>query len=851
MNEYVNDDARHATTAGRAGVVVLAASLVILVLSVPGLAGATRERPDAPAGEGPRFPPNARELAKPLPEPSSEAEREASQDAYADLGGEESGELAEDSFPKAFEAVRASLPEPAGVLDYRGKHSALVETGPNDRTALLDSSVPLRIREDGGPRRVDLALEETPDGYEPGRAAVPVSVPDQLEEGIEVGEEGLSITVDHALPAGEARPIADGAAVLYREAAKDTDLIVAPSPAGVELFTQIRSAESPEEFELPLELPAGARLEPTDKGGAKIVRGEQRADILAPLAFDADGVSVRARMRIEGNALVLSVSHREADPRYPILVDPPVEYFPWYQAGDPFGLNDGIWRSFQTPGVNHYVAANTTRQDMGLWVQSYPGTYPYNSHGGWAYAVPHSSITSDGSSPNPSKTSAYVTQAGFSPIWHWVYWQQGHWNPFVQLCIVDATNNACLYDYNNPPRSYFSYWGGYPWGPSTVVLDNIQGNQQAEQVAFDHPSDANAYNPSQLWTRVGGVNITMADGEVPTVTPSHSMVGGGSFPSGWTNSTATARVAVAAQDGGLGLKSVRVKLGCNANGQGCSSSPAAKGMPPVGSSSGQCVGTKREGICPQTTPSPVPSWDYSLASIPEGLSYGLPSATDALDKVSPTGQGRWELRVDRSPPTATVDGSLFANKDNVRADRGYELNLAAVDGSLASPGQMRSGVKTLEVFVDDEEAPRFTQTQSCPSQNGSCPMNATWRVPPGEFIGGLHTIRVVSKDMVDNVNNSVQQFTISAIGDEDEPQVALVTSLPGLDGTTPLQVTATDLGPVPSGVTHLEVYAGEELIGTFDQECPNGGCSMQKTLTLAPDQSPALVDIVAMADDQA
>jgi hypothetical protein len=79
--------------------------------------------------------------------------------------------------------------------------------------------------------------------------------------------------------------------LFYANVATDIDFLAAPLPTGVETFSQVRSAASPEQEEFKVDLPAGAKLEALpDSGGAAVVRdGKRIAHIAPPTGSDADG----------------------------------------------------------------------------------------------------------------------------------------------------------------------------------------------------------------------------------------------------------------------------------------------------------------------------------------------------------------------------------------------------------------------------------------------------------------------------------------------------------------------------------------------------------------------------------
>jgi hypothetical protein len=93
--------------------------------------------------------------------------------------------------------------------------------------------------------------------------------------------------------------------------------------------------------------------------------------------------------------------------------------------------------------------------------------------------------------------------------------------------------------------------------------------------------------------------------------------------------------------------------------------------------------------------------------------------------------------------------------------------------------------------------------------------------------------------------------------DDDEAVLSAQVGAPDAGGNTPLVIHATDgapvgsLRPTGSGVQRVEVLVGGELVKTYEQPCPGGGCPFDQTYVLSPERSPATNEITVIAYDGA
>src|SRR4029077_4120387 len=123
-------------------------------------------------------------------------------------------------------------------------------------------------------------------------------------------------------PEGRTATNVGGDFAFYPEVSKDSDLIVTPTPQGVETMVDLRSPEAPTETTYELALPSGAELQADGQGGAEVVEAGQTTVVIpAPTAIDAAGNAVATELSVAADALTVTVKPIPST-AFPALVDP-------------------------------------------------------------------------------------------------------------------------------------------------------------------------------------------------------------------------------------------------------------------------------------------------------------------------------------------------------------------------------------------------------------------------------------------------------------------------------------------------------------------------------------------------
>jgi len=705
-----------------------------------------------------------------LASPAMVEERELSQTEYVGVSDGAAEDLALDEFGSLLRGSLSGLGLEA-MADGRpverivDDHTAILGATGDKPAVLLESGVPLRaLADDGEKAPVDLSLEQTADGYEPANSVVDVSLPAELSDGIDVGPVGFDMA-----GSSEGEPSGEGGGddwMFYANSEVDTDVAITPLVNGAEVFWQLRSPRAAEELTLDVDVPEGALLAPTDDGGAVVTRDGQRLTVVQPpMAVDAQGQDVPARLEVVGDGLVVSVAHRNADLAYPILVDPVIQNNwtagSWYDQ-DPDSLADlADWFvSYDGVGAGAYIqtlgcyldpcdAAARTGYDpelpdgLHIYVRTLT-TYPA-SWAEWAYDTPG--------------TSTQIVDSGLQA---WYHRRGASQNPYMFTGIWSSGANSWV----GTPGAYYQDMAGQT---VTHAGGGSVAGPQYLTFGFKTPTSVN-HGP---WKDgyIGAASIALSDPEAPAIaspqlyrlepnaTPGQPAVWT-ARTSRWVKEGDDLAIRANTTDPGLGIKNLQLQ------GPGISDA-----IDPG------CIGNN-DVPCPGNIPATEGSqFNFTLGSAtPEGDNTATITALDPIGHTTSVGTS---VKVDNTRPVVPdPTGSLWANRE-ITAGSGlpalapgtYPINVTASDPNMstntAKPG---SGIEKIEVKVDG-----YTEkSTTCGGGGGGC--STSWTYDTSEF-SGRHRIDVVATDLAGNTN-ARKSFVVNgpARGDLVYPVDGEVTS---------------------------------------------------------------------------
>ena len=681
------------------------------------------EVPAPSASELAAFEDEQREHAEWLESPEAKHQRETSQSAYTSLTAGEAQALLVEAFPQQLKALNADPARVLSTLEVEkplGTYGALVSDEEGE-SAILNSSVPVQSDLGGqGKEPVDLALEQSGSSFVPQNPITEVELPGSAEEPIQL-QSGIEIELPTSDDHG-AEPLGD-MNLFYPETETATDTLVAPKAGGVEVFEQLRSPESPERFSFALNLPKEAKLRMSEAGGAEIVAssGKTIGEVRPPSATDAQGATVPVTTSIEGDSLVLEVSHRSREVAYPVLLDPE-----WVTDTTSFGE----WTPSLNSGYEYYLNNNWSSLDAISRGHYY---YPANTHGQWAWGA--------------YGTTAYIAAATFSPV-----------DYIVHTCQT--------YEPHGYIGLYNPGWGGYDalgiWatgaseGPYETGWKGNTGTRDAIIGIGTSGAGVEIGCAHELY--VGGYSIQEKDPEAPTV---NSATG---IPGGWAKEFT---VTPHASDPGLGVKAITLSpegSSPHTNSQGC-----------TGANGSRCPGSWETSFgfsyfFEGERSASVTAYDPLGPDVASHVSASYPFTT-RLDRQKP--EVKLEGEFTQALEEAEEEGE--GKKAPALHLPVYNLKIEATDKAnegnpKTEPKARRSGVKNIAVFLDGKEMKVPWEAQGCSGPEYSCPMVKTYPVPMDEVQGGgVHHLKVVATDQVGNEREEEINFEyFPATGMKDE-----------------------------------------------------------------------------------
>jgi Putative amidase domain len=628
------------------------------------------------------------------------------------------------------------------VVKFLDDNVARVNPPGSDQSALVQSTIPLRDQNDNGQLKpIDLSVGDAAGHLEPANPLVDVTLPNDASQPMELqgADVGVSLQSPEAAVA-QATPFGDGK-LFYHEAAKDTDLIVAPVSQGFELMAQVRSPDAPEGLSLRVSLPQGATLQQVDEGVEVTHSGERIALITAPVAVDAAGRGLATRLTVaDADHLNLIVEHRSSATEYPVLVDPVTEDWTnhswqwhnntnkggWWDTSWAPGGYSAPWTSFGSPASHSIAGYNNW--GGGLYAQAGSGWQIGQGNGAqWVYNT---------------LGTAYIKSANLTTINFARNGENNYDRPYAFWGVYSTPNED--WGHNGDNETPLTAWSGTGLTSANWQAANLTEDDQVNEVVFGMGNSAARINSQKLTAArtasLGGITIVVGDAEAATV---DNVTQSPEAPLDWTDSyqgSATVSASDGDPDNGYGLGVYSIGL----------STPTPSGEswtyaygPPAPNYKNACDGT-RGNPCPATL---TRTLTYNTAQMAEGVDTVGVKATDAAGKSDPEATDQWEVKVDHTPPVLTdVSGSL-------KNGTGGDLHIHATDGDPSGPpSSARSGVASVELLIDGQVAQVLDHggpqsgswTQTC--DEDSCAMDVNAKLDPFQYSDGNHQFAVRATD---------------------------------------------------------------------------------------------------------
>lgn len=643
------------------------------------------------------------------------------------------GELEPERFVSNYAAVVpvSSLPEEPGQSE-----EGLAAEHP-DTPVLLESTLPLRTEDASGEEEaVDLGLEHSEGELQPENPLAEVGVPEQLGEGISLDGPEVEVTIAGA-PEDKVPTDSGGEFAFYPEVAEDTDLIVTPTPQGVETMTDIRSPEALMRTTYELSLPAGAELRATGEGGAEVVEGGRATLMIpAPTAVDAAGDPVQTELGVSDGSIVVTTTPNPST-AYPILVDPT-----YITEGWRWTLNHESMAAWSPNSTNTSAFMWASAE---LWASQYPGLDLSSGFGGnaavgtqanWEYWVPRyrEDLADFGSSP-----SSWVYQMSTEGVQFHEYGNNANY-PALVIGLVNPENGWQSTGVHYGGQGELTNWN--EWFP----FENKNGQTTTKGADMNLVTYEAEYPSKRRDTYMADAYIAVVDEDAPVIKQLNP-------PSHWLNTTPET-IPFKFEDKGLGVRSAGISFdGSALPGWGfdllCSATTASPCPRRARSSTPELKGEAQTALA------------YYPGSLPTGIDTLTVTAGDVMWGLGiggHTASGEVVVKVDHTAPEVTLSGSLTEQGTLGTHRPTYALKVNAKDGTEAAP---QSGVKKVEVLVDGKKVAMPEEAEwepDCLTEN--CHLNDEWLMNASEYGTGPHEVKVVATDAVGNTTTRTLQVEL-------------------------------------------------------------------------------------------
>ena len=600
---------------------------------------------------------------------------------HTDLSRDEAEELLTSVFPSVLDE-QAGVYADLEVDAFRSDYVAVVPPpDPGMAPGLISSLLPLRTEgENGAKEVVDLDLEHVGADLQPANPLVDLSIPANLNEGINLPEVGVGIGLDSAATRS-ASIVTDGAA-FYPNVAEESDFSVVAIPTGVETLTQLRSAAAPTSQTYTLDLPQGAQLEETEDGGAIVRRnGNPLVVVRPPSALDADGDSVPVSLTVTGSTLSLNVSPAE-DSAFPILVDPVFETYSWMNSNTNTGIYTD-WREYTSNASRFkpsWIGVWSQTMHSGLSIKAEPGPVSPGESANWNYFVPR--FFTDMADPAvKERPTSYIRNMTLSQLYFQIEEAAPvHAYPALIVGLWDENKGAYA-----SAGTHYGTEGAY--NGVSISLPNPGEYTDVKNGGLSLGTYDTTNYPRLAFAGNAWVEITDKDspafGEISSVPE-------------WLSTNAGTPINYKVTDPGLGIHNLRLEY---TRATGVTSSPVTG----IG-----CTGNA-SNPCPRTVSKATKALPYYPDLMAQGENWVKVIAQDATSHFSEPALTR--IKVDRESPEMRVGDTLTEQAKVGTNLPEYGLYVFAGDGDELSPaavtptGSAGTGSGQLErpqgVAVDD------------------------------------------------------------------------------------------------------------------------------------------------------
>jgi tripartite motif-containing protein 71 len=686
--------------------------------------------------------------------------------------------------PEKFLSDNAAVVPVSALPGGSGQSEGTLASEHPNVPVLVESVLPLRTENSSGEEEaVDLQLEHSEGELQSQNPLAEVGIPEQLGEGITMGGAEVEITVAEA-PESRTATNAGGEFAFYPEVSDDSDLIVTPTPQGLETMVDLRSSDAPTETTYELALPPAAELRASDQGGAEVVEGAHATVVIPPpTAVDAAGNPVETELAVSAESITV-IAKPTPSSAFPILVDPV-----FIEEGWRWTLNhDSIWA--WTPSSTSWSALTPFASEAWWPADQYPGldlssgrqggwSYP-GDHADWQYWVPRYLTDLQGSPKEAPSTWVYQMYVEGPQFYEWGNTEN---YPALVVGLVDPNkgwqgNFGVHYGGNGDLNSWSQpYWYTNPTEQT--------GTKGADMDLVTYAE----VRPSKLRdTYMPDAYVSVVDGDAP-------LIDSLSPPEHWMN-TAPEPIPFQFEDHGLGVYAASLAY------EGAAL-PGA--IVPGGALNSSCAGTVFNP-CPRIAKSgkagpgelQTQLINYSPAGLPTGKDPVTVRAFDPLAVYSGhVAAGTVVLKIDHAAPEVSLSGTLTEQGSLGARRPTYSLRVNAKDGIAGVP---QSGVKKVEVKVDGATVPMSEPAEWEPNcQTENCSVSDEWTLNSSAYAAGPHEVQVIATDAVDNPTTKTIQIELS----HPAPTLALsgtLTEQGTLGGELPsykLQLAASALSESP------------------------------------------------------